>query len=322
MYRIIMCAVTGALVSGEILMPRIYMVFAMMLLTVPAHAATPDLQGIWARVSFPGFGRPLTGPGPVVMKNRRPDGRPTGNAFAGDYTNPILKPEAAEIVRRHGELESKGIHALGPRTECWPNGVPLILENTTMQIIQQPDKITILYSDTYEIRQVRMNQPHPAGVIPSWNGDSVGHYEGDTLVIDTVGVKVGPFPTPDLYAVVDRLGTPHTSALHVMERYRLLDHETAKVIEERNEKDNTALGMTDNGIARDPNYQGKGLELEFTVEDDGVFTSPWSASMIYWPPLMPMGQWLEYVCAENANGYDGRNLAKKAPMPTADKPDF
>jgi hypothetical protein len=161
-------------------------------------------------------------------------------------------------VRRYGELESRGIHALGPRTECWPNGVPLILENTTMQIIQQPDKITILYSDTYEVRQVRMNQPHPAEVIPSWNGDSVGHYEDDTLVIDTVGIKVGLFPTPDLYAMVDWLGTPHTSALHVVERYRLLDHKTAKTIEERNEEDNIALAMTDNGIRAIPIIKARG----------------------------------------------------------------
>ena len=62
-----------------------------------------------------------------------------------------------------------------------------------------------------------MNQPHPAHVTPSWYGDSVGHYEGDTLVIDTVGIKVGPF------AMVDMYGTPHTEALHVVERYRLLD---------------------------------------------------------------------------------------------------
>jgi hypothetical protein len=305
-------------------MARIYVHFALVTLIVTgqAQAATPDLQGIWARVSFPGFGRPLTGPGPVVMKNRGPDGRPAGNAFAGDYTNPILKPEAAEIVRRHGELESKGVHAPGPRTECWPTGVPLILENTSMQIIQQPDKITLLYSETYEVRQVRMNQPHPAQLIPSWNGDSVGHYEGDTLVIDTVGIKVGSFPTPGLYSMVDRLGTPHSSALHVVERYRLLDHETAKAIEERNEKDNTALAMVDNGIARDPNYNGKGLELELTVEDEGVFTMPWSASMIYWPPLVPMGQWPEITCAENPKAYDGRNLEKKAPMPVADMPDF
>jgi hypothetical protein len=127
-----------------------------------------------------------------------------------------------------------GTHALDPQTECWPTGVPLILENTSMQIIQQPDNITVLYSETYEVRQVRMDQPHPAQVIPSWNG--VGHYEGDTLVIDTVGVKVGSFPAPGLYSMVDLFGTPHTSALHVVERYRLLDHETAKAIEEPERK--------------------------------------------------------------------------------------
>ena len=193
----------------------------------------PDFSGIWARVSFPGFGRPLAGAGPVINKNRTPNGVPSFAdaralinknrspngvpgvyGYVGDYTNPILKPHTAEIVKKHGEIELGGTHALNPRTECWPTGVPLILENTTMQLIQQPDKIAILYFETYEVRHVRMNQPHPAQVIPSWNGDSVGHYEGDTLVIDTVGVKVGPFPTPDLYAMVDLFGTPHTPALH------------------------------------------------------------------------------------------------------------
>jgi hypothetical protein len=78
-------------------MLRICALFSLTLLIVPAQAATPDLQGIWARVSFPGFGRPLTGAGPVVMKNRGPNGRPRGGAWAGDHTNPILKPQAAEI---------------------------------------------------------------------------------------------------------------------------------------------------------------------------------------------------------------------------------
>jgi hypothetical protein len=67
-----------------------------------------------------------------------------------------------------------------------------------------------------------MNVPHRAPVTPSWYGDSVGHYEGDTLVFDTVGVKIGPF------AMVDFYGTPYTQALHVVERYRLLDYEAAK----------------------------------------------------------------------------------------------
>jgi hypothetical protein len=66
-----------------------------------------------------------------------------------------------------------------------------------------------------------MNQAHPAHVTPAWYDDSVGHYEGDTLVIDTVGI-VGPFGATDLHAAVDQFGTPHGPAMHVIERYRFL----------------------------------------------------------------------------------------------------
>jgi hypothetical protein len=89
-------------------------------------------------------------------------------------------------------------------------------------LLQQPDKITILYYADHEVRRVRLNQPHPVQVTPSWHGDSVGHYEDDTLVIDTVGIKIGPF------SMVDWYGTPHTQALHVVERYRLIDYEVSR----------------------------------------------------------------------------------------------
>jgi hypothetical protein len=115
-----------------------------------------------------------------------------------------------------------------------------------MQMIQRPGEITLLYSNDHEVRHVRMNQPHPARVTPSWYGDSIGHYEGDTLVIDTVGVKIGPF------AMVDMYGTPHSEALHVVERYRLLDCEAAKEAEERGEKGNFRLPGSDPGFAMDP----------------------------------------------------------------------
>ena len=68
-----------------------------------------------------------------------------------------------------------------------------------------------------------MNQQHPVPLTPSWYGDSVGHYEDDTLVIDTVGTR------PDRkYAMVDLFDTPFTARLHVVERYRLIDFEEAK----------------------------------------------------------------------------------------------
>jgi hypothetical protein len=110
-----------------------------------------------------------------------------------------------------------------------------------------------------------MNQPHPAKVVPSAHGDSIGHYEGDTLVIDTVGVKVGP------YTMIDRLGTPYTVALHVVERYRLIDYEAAVEAQARGFKEWTRSQAYD----VDPDYKGQGLQLEFTVEDEGVFTMPW-----------------------------------------------
>jgi hypothetical protein len=121
----------------------------------------PDFSGIWAHPFFPGFELPLSGPGPVTNRLRMRqfldnDGRPRllttkpllvdhPNQLVGDYTNPILKSDAAEIVKKHGELELSGKGHSTPWTECWPSGVPFIFENVAMQILQQPDKITILY---------------------------------------------------------------------------------------------------------------------------------------------------------------------------------
>ena len=280
---------------------------------VEGAASVPDFSGIWARLSFPGFEPPLAGPGPVTNRLRSPNGAASIYGYVGDYTNPILKPPAVEIVKKHGEIELGGAHAQNPRTQCWPGGVPFVFTNVGMQMFQQPDGITILYSDDHEVRHVRMNESHPARLTPSWYGHSVAHYEGDTLVIDTVGIKIGPF------AMVDVYGTPHSPTLHVVERYRLLDYQAAKEAEERGEKENLGVPMADSGIARDPEYKGKGLQLQFTVEDEGVFTTAWSATVTYRRPSVPLGQWPELVCAENANGY---NHGKKAAVPTADKPDF
>jgi hypothetical protein len=277
-----------------------------------SRASTPDFSGIWGHLSLPGFEPPLSGPGPVTNRSRR-DGVSNDYQFVGDYTNPILKPHAAEVVKKHGEISLTGVPYPTPSNECWPGGVPYVFWNIGMQMLQQPHQITMLYSNDHEVRHVRMNQLHPLQVTPSWYGDSVGHYEGDTLVIDTVGIKIGPF------AMVDQYGTPYTEALHVVERYRLIDYEAAKESEERGEKENYRLPISDAGFARNPDYKGEGLQLQFTVEDEGVFTMPWSATMTYRRPLSLFGEWPEYVCAENPHGYFP---GKKAALPTANKPDF
>ena len=275
-----------------------------------AQAATPipDFSGIWAHLTWPDAEPPPSGAGPVTNRSRR-NGAGDIYALVGDHTNPILKPQAAEAVRKQGELELAGGPSPTPSNQCWPGGVPFVLYNIGMQMLQRPDRITFLYSNDHEIRHVRLNRPHATPVTPSWYGDSVGHYEGDTLVIDTVGVKVGPF------AMVDMYGTPHSAALHVVERYRLLDYEAAKAAQERGQRALTRFGR-DPGLLPDPGYKGKGLQLEFTVEDEGVFTRPWSAGISY---RRPLGEWPEMVCAENPDGYfRGRRVA----IPTAATPDF
>jgi hypothetical protein len=274
-------------------------------------ASILDFSGVWVHPSWPGFEPPASGPGPVVNKSRRPDGAGNSNQLVGDYTNPILKPQAAEVVKKHGEISLRGVGYPTPANQCWPQPVPYIFWTIGVQMLQQPDKITILYSNpNHEFRQVRLNGSHPAQVTPSWYGDSVGHYDGDTLVIDTVGIKTGrPF------AMVDVYGTPYTESLHVVERYRLIDYEAATEAQQRNLRENIPLPFNDSGLFVDPTEKGKALQLEFTVEDEGVFTMPWSATMTY---RRALGQWPEFACAENTQWYSGKNAA----VPTADKPDF
>jgi hypothetical protein len=268
-------------------------------------ASIPYFSGVWAHPSIPGF-EPLAS-GPTSLKNLSRRGITSDNRqLVGDYTNPILKPEAAGIVKKHGEMSLAGIGYPTPRNQCWPGGVPFVFTTTGIQMLQQPDEITILYFEDHEVRHVRMNQHHPAIVTPSWYGDSVGHFEGDTLVIDTAGIKVGP------YAMVDWYGTPHTPALHVVERYRLLDYQGAKEGLARDAKENFQVQQD----TIDPNYRGKHLQLQFTVEDEGDFKMPWSATMTYRPQVT---EWEESVCAENPIKY---GTEKDAQVPTADKPDF
>jgi len=274
----------------------------------PNAASFPDFSGAWAHPGV-GFGPPLSGPGPVVNKSRLPSGQSNSDQLVGDYSNPILKPAAAEVVKRNGEIALSGKAIPDPDSQCLQNPVPYIFWNFYLRI-QQPNKVILVYQHDDDFRQVPLNRPHPAKIVSSVHGDSVGHYEGDTLVIDTVGVKVGPYRT------IDRFGTPYTEALHVVERYRLIDYEATKAGLARLAKEWRPAGGT-----VDPNYRGKGLQLEFTVEDPGVFTMPWSATITFGRDANP---WEERICAENVqHEYDGHFFSDEdAHIPTAAKPDF
>ena len=276
----------------------------------PAGSATPstavpDFSGIWAHPYLTGFEPPAAGPGPVTNRSRR-NGVGNFQQLVGDYTNPILQPAAAAAVKKHGEISLAGMGYPTPSNQCWPGGVPYVFWDFLMEMFQQPDKITMVYRHGNEIRHVRLNEPHASRATPSWYGDSVGHYEGDTLVIDTVGIKIGPF------AMVDMYGTPHSPALHVVERYRLIDYADAKDAMARNAKENSR----NPGADFDAAYRGKVLQLHFTVEDEAVFTMPWTATVTYRPAV---GAWTDLICSENIHEYYG---GKDSAVPRADKPDF
>jgi hypothetical protein len=139
-------------------------------------------------------------------------------------------------------------------------GVPYILElNLRAQIIDDDKQIVFLYEQLMDHRFVRLNATHSANLQPSWYGDSVGHWEGDTLVEDTIGLNNRTW--------VDGFGTPHTDEIHVVERSHLQSPDT--------------------------------LEVLFTVEDPGAFTMPWSAIATYRKDRSTSEPYVEIACAEN-----------------------
>jgi hypothetical protein len=284
--------------------------------TAPAGAAKPDFSGIWAHPWLPGFEALASGPTALVNLSRTPDGHSIQTQLVGDYNNPILKPEASATVRKMGEQSKSNFGFHNPRNQCWPNGLPFLLSSNGQQIFDRGDHLTMIYREDHQLRTVRMNAQHPANVTPSYYGDSVGHYEGNTLVIDTVAIKPGPF------AMIDWFGTPQTPALHIVERYRLIDTDQAKEGVERANKDNV-LPQFNNPPVVDFNSKGKWLQLVFTVDDPNVFTTPWSATVTFGPAVQPPGSgtnaWPENVCGENPHKY---GTEEDVQLPTAKVADF
>ena len=91
-------------------------------------ASIPDFSGIWSHPYWPGFEPPASGRGPVTNRLRLRGGPQRGvsdpRQLVGDYTNPILKPRAAEVVKKHGEMELSGVGSPTPTTSVGPNPCP------------------------------------------------------------------------------------------------------------------------------------------------------------------------------------------------------
>src|SRR5215468_5439246 len=111
-----------------------------------AQSKIPDFSGIWWHQSLPGMEPPVSGPGPVTNLVRRKDnGQSDYNQLVGNYKNPILKPHAADVVKKYGEVALAGQVAPSPANQCWPEPLPFIYKNFGIQLLQRPDHVTILY---------------------------------------------------------------------------------------------------------------------------------------------------------------------------------
>jgi hypothetical protein len=161
-----------------------------------------------------------------------------------DISNPNLKQWAKDLMKKDNDEVLAGKFAFTARSSCKPAGVPGfdVLLGGALSILQSPTEVTMIFSGNAEVRHIRLNASHSPNPKPSWYGESVGHYEGDTLVVDTIALNNKTF--------LDNYRTPHTDKLHVTERWRLIE-------------------------------EGKKLEILMTIDDPGTFHQPFQALRQY-----------------------------------------
>jgi hypothetical protein len=162
-----------------------------------------------------------------------------------DLSNPNLKPWVKEHMKKDNDEVLAGKIGFTARSSCMPAGVPGFMAYggpTPLYFVQTPKEVWMIFSGDHQVRRVYLDVPHSENPKPSWYGESVGRYEGDSLVIDTIG--------QNNKTVVDPYRTPHTDKLHVVERWKLIEG-------------------------------GKTMEVTFTVDDPDAFYQPWSGMRRY-----------------------------------------
>jgi hypothetical protein len=254
-----------------------------------AQSHVPDLSGVWARDAH-SFPKPYR----------------TNGEITDGYDNEYLLPWVVELLNRDALVQASSRTVASPHSICYPEGIPYAFGGTQVQILQTPDEITILFGDTNQWRTIRLNDSHPDDVEPSWYGDSVGHFEGDTLVVDTVGLAVNPQSgSMGGAGSMGGFGTPHTEQLHVVERWRFLrEGEVTIAPPARNDSFDAAAVVQD----------GKIMRLTFTSEDRLAYRKPWTVTLDY---LELDARLREFACAENSRFWDLEPL-----IPISTTPDF
>jgi hypothetical protein len=214
-----------------------------------------------------GLGPVTDGPAhPYVNNEVAREMRRAPSYRVADLTNAAaqnLMPWVRDALAKQNALALAGRNGETREARCWEVGVPAFhLNPNLMRVIQTPKEVVLML--TGRVRHIWLDVPHSANLRPSWYGESVGHYDGDTLVVDTIGFNDKTF--------VDSYRTPHTDKLHVVERFRLIDG-------------------------------GNTLEVAFTVEDPGAFHQPWSATRNRHRVVNPKESLAEFGCAEANDDY-------------------
>jgi len=297
-------------VTGGVLASAAYLVGSLSVSAIAEGAPpnfAPDPNVGWYaynRIFIP----PASGPGPMQQDPAHPyvsndEFRVTGRQptqHLADLNNPILQPCVREVVRKRNELVLSGKLVASPTASCWPKGVTGFLLSPMTQpmfFIQGPTEVVMILTSFNDVRHIHLTDKHSANVKTTWYGESIGRYEGDTLVVDTIGL--------DDRTHVDGFGTPHTKELHVIERFHLIE-------------------------------DGQVLEANVHVEDPGAFTMPWDAiqrfrqyeAAVAKVPIerlvqlasAPEGPLVEMSCADNPNSFFPGTSA--LPIPRAIVPDF
>jgi hypothetical protein len=211
-----------------------------------AQSAVPNFQsspGVWTH-PFGGEFPPVQGSAlPVREDPRHPFISPVQSFRFGDLSNPNLKQWVKDAMKKDIEEIEGGKIQFSANSSCMPAGMPMFdLLPGPFYIAQTPTKVLMLEEQGPNMRQIYLNVPHSPNVKPSWYGESVGRYVGDSLMVDTIGINTK--------TVVDSFRTPHTEKLHVTERWHLIEG-------------------------------GNMLQVDITVDDPDTFNRPWRTYQRY-----------------------------------------
>ena len=210
-------------------------IFALAALALALPAAAQPAPGAAPYVDVRGLAEQKAGVPPLGA--RKPKGTPSGpGSLTGVWNNreapygipvrsqaahtaegqtPPMQPWAATLMEQRLK-DSEGGHPFSStKSRCLPAGVPaMMLSPHTMDIklIEEPKPITVLLEELNNFRQIHLNAKHNEDAAPSYMGDSIGHWEGDTLVVETTNINSD--------VTVDNVGLPHSDALRTVERFR------------------------------------------------------------------------------------------------------